>query len=68
MRLYEAGDVDAAQVEKDRLEKNQRDRRNLVKELIMSDSRRTNKWSIDDERTFYEPQFFDKQYTSKGQL
>jgi len=56
IRAWEGADLKEAEAEKDRLEINQRKRRNAFKEFMTGTD-----LDIGDERTYYEPKFFTKQ-------
>lgn len=58
MRHWDVAEEKPANEEKERLEKNQRARRNKVKELIANDPNKQDDWDVRDERTFYTPTFF----------
>jgi len=55
IRAWEGADLKEAESEKDRLEVNQRKRRNMFKEFMTGTD-----LDITDERTYYEPKFFTK--------
>ena len=52
---WDKANLDMATKEKDRLEKNQRQRRKLVKDLMFEDPKKESHWDLNDERTFYNP-------------
>ncbi len=63
LRGWDEANLDYATKEKNRLEENQRTRRAKVKQILSNDINAPPDWNISDERTFYNPQYFEKQKT-----
>lgn len=60
LRAWDQANLTLATKEKTRLEQNQRIRRTQVKKMLAKDSKMAYDWNINDERTFYNPQYFEK--------
>ena len=68
MRSWDQANLELATKEKLRLELNQKARREQVKALLETDPNKQKDWDINDERTFYRPNFFNKtfEYNEEG--
>ena len=60
LRAWDQANLNLATSEKNRLEDNQRKRRNQIKKKFSADPQTPKEWNVADERTFYEPRYFEK--------